>query len=409
MFNFRAEKNSSEYMLKHPNIQIQKDIEAIGQIPVVENILEVICRTTGMGFATIARVTKDRWVACAVRDDIQFGLARGGELELETTICYEIEQSGNGVIIEHVAEDKEYANHLTPATYGFQSYISIPIILKDGRFFGTLCAIDPKPAKINTPEIIGMFKLFADLIAFHLQGIEQLALAESRLLEERKTSELRDQFIAILGHDLRNPVGAIRNSAQLLQRMPLNDRALRLANIIQDSSYRITGLIENVLDFARGRLGEGITLNRSSNESMEKLLLQVITELQTIWPKRIIEAHFDLSTSINCDGKRIAQLFSNLLGNALTYGPEDKPVKVKAFNNGSEFTLLVSNTGEMIPTAKIERLFQPFSRGTEEQNKEGLGLGLYIASEIARAHEGTLSVTSTQEETCFILNFHCGC
>ena len=91
-----------------------------------------------MGFAAVARVTEDRWVACAVRDEIAFGLQPGGELEVETTICDEIRDSGRLVVIDNVAEDKAFCGHPTPRMYGFQSYISMPIVRPDGRFFGTL-------------------------------------------------------------------------------------------------------------------------------------------------------------------------------------------------------------------------------------------------------------------------------
>ena len=151
------------------------DIVAIESIAAVPTILDVVCRSTAMGFAAIARVTEDRWVACAVKDDIAFGLKPGGALDLETTICHEIRQSGVPVIIDHVAEDPAFSEHHTPAKYGFQSYISMPIVLPDGTFFGTLCAIDPKPAKLNTPAVVGMFKMFADLIGFHLDANQRLA------------------------------------------------------------------------------------------------------------------------------------------------------------------------------------------------------------------------------------------
>src|ERR1700704_4822343 len=144
------------------------DIAAVQSIDAVPRILDVVCRTTGMGFAAVARVTEDRWIACSVRDEIAFGLQPSGELKIETTICDEIRQSRKAVIINHAAEDEVYCRHPTPAMYGFQSYISMPITLRDGTFFGTLCAIDPRPAKLNTPETIGMFKLFAELIAFQI-------------------------------------------------------------------------------------------------------------------------------------------------------------------------------------------------------------------------------------------------
>src|SRR5580704_15339575 len=184
----------------------QTDIESVRRIEAVPTILDVVCRTTGMGFAAVARVTEDRWIACSVRDEIDFGLKPGGELKVETTICNEIRECREAVIIDHVAEDAVYSGHPTPAMYGFQSYISMPILLRDGRFFGTLCAIDPRPARVNTPETIGMFRLFAELIAYHLDAGEQVASSEASLLDERKSSELREQFIAVLGHDLRNPL-----------------------------------------------------------------------------------------------------------------------------------------------------------------------------------------------------------
>ena len=168
------------------------DIAAVQGIAAVPRILEVVCRSTGMGFAAVARVTEQRWVCCAVRDEIEFGLVPGGELEVETTICHEIRQSHEAVVIDNVAADAAYCGHHTPAKYGFQSYISMPIILADGTFFGTLCAIDPRPARLNTPQTVGMFKLFAELIAFHLDVHRKVAANWTLLDKARRTAQLRD-------------------------------------------------------------------------------------------------------------------------------------------------------------------------------------------------------------------------
>jgi transcriptional regulator with XRE-family HTH domain len=168
---------------------VKNDVEAIQCMAMVPKLLEVICRSTGMGFAAVARVTENKWIACGVRDEISFGLKPGSELKLETTICHEIRQCGVGVVIEHVAEDEIYMHHHTPALYGFQSYISVPIIRRDGGFFGTLCAIDPHPHKVNTPETIGMFTLFAELIAFHLQANGFYLTGVSELQKVRKLTE----------------------------------------------------------------------------------------------------------------------------------------------------------------------------------------------------------------------------
>jgi transcriptional regulator with XRE-family HTH domain len=150
--------------------EMSEDVALVNSIEMVPAILDVVCHATGMGFAAIARVTDDRWIACSVRDEIKFGLTPGDELRIETTICNEIRQSGQAVIIDHVDSDDTYRCHHTPAMYGFQSYISIPILRQNGEFFGTLCAIDPKPHKLTDAATVKMFKLFADLISFHLNA-----------------------------------------------------------------------------------------------------------------------------------------------------------------------------------------------------------------------------------------------
>lgn len=394
----------------------QSDIDAVQRIDAVPRILEIVCRTTGMGFAAVARVTDARWVCCAVRDEINFGLPPGGELTVETTICHEIRQHGHEVVINQVSEDPIFANHHTPAQYGFQSYISVPIILANGLFFGTLCAIDPRPARLNTPETIGAFKLYAELIGIHLDTIERLAHSEATLTGERETAELREQFIAVLGHDLRNPLASIAAGINLLARALPADTAsanalpakssssLEPSGIIgamRGSVVRMAGLIDNVLDFARGRLGHGISLQCEA-QLVEPILAQVVTELRFRDPDRIIETSFALDRPVTCDAGRIAQLFSNLLSNAITHGAPDQSVQVRASDDGGVFELAVTNSGPPISPSSMNRLFQPFQRGDAAGTSHGLGLGLYIASEIARAHGGSLTATSTAAETCFV-------
>jgi signal transduction histidine kinase len=381
---------------------LSADIAAVQGIAAVPRILEVVCRSTGMGFAAVARVTEQRWVCCAVRDEIAFGLTPGGELEVETTICHEIRQSHDAVIIDHVAEDAVYCGHHTPAKYGFQSYISMPIMLADGTMFGTLCAIDPRPARLNTPQTIEMFKLFAELIAIHLDATDRVAASEARLLSERETSELREQFIAVLGHDLRNPLASIAAGTRILAKAPSKEASDEILGLMQKSVARMSALIDNVLDFARGRLGGGIPLRRSP-QSLAPILTQVIAELRASSPERKIEAEIHLTQPVDCDAGRIAQLFSNLLGNSVTHGTAATPIHVRATTNDGAFELSVANSGEPIPCDAMERLFQPFHRMSAQDTHQGLGLGLYIASEIARAHDGTIDVTSSPEETRFTL------
>ncbi len=163
----------------------------------------------------------------------------------------------------------------------------------------------------------------------------------------------------------------------------------------------MSGLIDDVLDFARGRLGGGMTLDRDASEPLAPILNQVIAELRTAWPDRVVRAKVAIAEPVNCDRGRIGQLFSNLLGNALTYGAADKPVQVHAVTVDGHFELSVANAGNPIPPATLEHLFEPFSRGAARSDQQGLGLGLYIAAEIARAHGGSLGVVSNAGRTCF--------
>ncbi len=383
--------------------ELAADVAALARIEAVPTILEVVCRTTGMGFAAVARVTNERWIACGVHDEIGFGLRPGGELKIATTICSEVRDSGQLVVIDNVAEDAAYCDHPTPALYGFQSYSSMPIVRPGGAFFGTLCAIDPRPARLSRPEIVAMFRLFADLIGFHLDAHERLARSEAALLDARQAAELREQFIAVLGHDLRNPLASIDAGTKLLLKTPLDERARTLIDLIQSSVRRMAGLIDHVLDFARGRLGGGLVLNRNADEPLGPTLEQAIAELRTAWPDRTIAADIVLEEPVSCDRPRIAQLLSNLLANALTHGAPDKPVFVTAASGAGRFELSVANAGEPIPPVTLERLFLPFTRASAQSYKQGLGLGLYIAAEIGRAHGGTLDVASTPAETRFTL------
>jgi signal transduction histidine kinase len=378
------------------------DITAISRIDAVASILEIVCRTTGMGFAAVARVTRDRWVACAVRDEIAFGLLPGGELDVKTTICDEIRDSGRAVIIDHVAQDEHFRDHHTPRLYGLQSYISMPIVLPDGAFFGTLCAIDPRPARLNRPEVIGMFKNFAQLIAFHLDAQARAARQDAALLDAQEAAKLREQFVAILAHDLRNPLASIDAGVSVILRRKPDEKTQSIGEQIHKSALRMASLIDDMLDFARGRLGGGFLLERNSNAPLSDHLEQVIGELRDL-SENPIEARINLAHPVNCDPKRVAQIASNLVANAMRHGASGRPIRVWASTDEKGFALTVANEGEPIDAVVAKQLFQPFFRGNGRSANQGLGLGLYIASEIARAHGGKIEVASSKEETRFTL------
>lgn len=381
--------------------ELQADVARAGRIDAVTAMLNVICQVTKMRFAAVARVTENRWIACQVRDEIGLGLKPGGELAIETTICNEIRQHGQAVVIDHVAEDPQFCSHPIPAQYGFQSYVSLPIVLPNGEFFGTLCALDPLPAKVSNEATISMFKLFAELVAFHYDAQKKIDANAALLVDERQNSDLREQFIAVLGHDLRNPLSAISAGSRVLMQQQLNDQAQDVLTLMQGCIRRMTGLIDNVLDFARGRLAGGLSLDRNAKEPLEPTLLHVVDELQTAWPDRMIDLSLEPIGSVDCDRARVGQLVSNLLSNALLHGAPRAPVRVAARVEDNQLAIDVSNAGEPIPAVLLDKLFHPFVRLSAPPQQHGLGLGLYIASEIAKALGGTLTATSSKDETRF--------
>ena len=225
---------------------------------------------------------------------------------------------------------------------------------------------------------------------------------EASLLDERATSALREQFIAVLGHDLRNPLSGIGGGVELMMRHGIsNERRTVVGGMVLASVTRMAGLIDDVMDFARGRLGGGLTLDRNADEPLEPVLRQVVAELGIAMPDRRVEVAIDLDDPVECDRRRIAQMISNLLGNALTHGDASDPVRFEAATRDGWLRISFSNTGAPIPSGMIDTIFEPFARGKHRPSLQGLGLGLYISHQIAVAHGGTLEVVSDSTETRF--------
>ncbi len=382
------------------------DVEAISAIPAVPVILSMVKHLTGMRFAAIARVTERHWVACAVDDSINFGLKPGGELVLESTICHEIRQHQQPVVFGHASADPHFATHHTPLTYGLESYISIPIVQADGRFFGTLCAIDSVPANLDDPAIVKTLTLFAQLIAMSLDTQGHLESARAELTDANEHGRLREQFMAVLGHDLRTPLSAIRMSADLLATKTEDKRSQGLVAAIRQSSIRMGALIENVLDFARGRMGGGIPVKRHITDDLSDVLKATVDEIRASHPQASLIESIHLGGNVYCDPLRISQLLSNLLGNAVTHGSPTTPIHLHIWQEGDQVIISVMNRGTPISPRLLPLLFEPFTRSEAGGRGEGLGLGLYIASQIATAHDGILTVSSSAElGTCFIARF----
>ncbi|MFD2644763.1 GAF domain-containing sensor histidine kinase [Pseudomonas japonica] len=373
------------------------DSATIGRISVIPAILQVISETTGLRFAAVARVTEARWTALAVLDTLGFGVTVGGELDVSTTLCNEIRLARKTIVIDRASEDHEYCEHPTPRLYGFESYIAVPLLRSDGSFFGTICALDPLPHALRGSAIQPMMEAFARLLSIQIESEESAQRTEIALEKEREIAGLREKFIAVLGHDLRNPLFAITAGAELLSKRLTDERSRTIAEHILTSGHRATQLVRDVLDFARGRLGDGITLNIQPCPDLDQALRHVAAELQRVHPLRVIELDIGDLSELNCDRERICQVLSNLIANALQHGDESGPIRIRAGILDDQFILSVHNTGEPIAPAIMTQMFEPFSHPASDAPQVGLGLGLYIAKQIALAHGGRMEVRSSAE------------
>lgn len=225
-------------------------------------------------------------------------------------------------------------------------------------------------------------------------------LTETQEMESRQAreNELRERFIGILGHDLRTPLNAISLSAQTLRkRSPLNWEQQEMVGRIQSSAARMERMIRDILDLTRARLGGGIPI-RPNRCDPHGLTRRVIAEARAVYPDHALRFECHGSGRLLADVERLEQAVANLIANACQYGPTGRPITVVSTLETVGWRLSVHNWGPVIPDVRPDELFEPFrSRRRQDRNPEGLGLGLYIAREIASAHGGRISVTSSEE------------
>jgi two-component system, sensor histidine kinase and response regulator len=218
-----------------------------------------------------------------------------------------------------------------------------------------------------------------------------------QLREKTETLRLNEMLTAVLSHDLRSPLNAVLTSAVLIQRRSTEQPVKETAQRILSSGRRMSRMIEDMLDMARARLAGGIPLKREPAD-LGMLVDRVISEVQSAYPEGQIDIYKAGDLRGNWDGERLAQVASNLLGNALQHGDSSAGVKVKVDGTRAEAVLIAVQNSGTIPPHLLPQLFDPF-RGAQRQagRTEGLGLGLYIVQQIVLAHGGSVDVKSGDE------------
>lgn len=200
-----------------------------------------------------------------------------------------------------------------------------------------------------------------------------------------------EQMVGIVSHDLRNPLSTIQMGASLLSRSPANqDAVLARVNRAAERALRLVG---ELLDFTQARLGKGIAVNVAPMD-LRKCAAEVVEELSLAYPGRVVQHQHSGESACHADADRLAQLVGNLASNAIAYGLDAAPVEVITLVEGGVATIAVRNQGDPIPEAIQATLFQPMVRGDVDAASRSVGLGLFIVSEIAKAHGGSIRVES---------------
>ncbi len=239
-----------------------------------------------------------------------------------------------------------------------------------------------------------------DLMRFN-EAIDQ-SLAESTARHVEALDRSRETFIAILGHDLRNPLNTVMVAAEAMRLTnELSDTNVAMTERIISSAQHMALIARDLLDFARGHLGAGIPVQRTSMDLAEEVAL-AIGDMRLAHPSRPIRLESTGAQRGQWDGARLRQLLSNLLSNAVQHGAPNSEIRVTMCGTDDSVMLAVQNVGPTIPSAQLTTLFYPFKRpvypDAASRHSEGLGLGLYIVAQIVYATGGTIEVASTLTE-----------
>ncbi|MNG66995.1 Bacteriophytochrome [compost metagenome] len=240
-----------------------------------------------------------------------------------------------------------------------------------------------------------------DMIRFN-EAIDQ-ALVESITAYGAAVESTRKMVLAVLGHDLRSPLGAVLMAGDLIMRQKGADTKIKaLASQVSTSARRANNMVNDLLDLARCNLGTGIPVHVETVE-LNPICRSVIEELRTAFPQAKIVLNEAAHVTGQFDPERIAQVFSNLLGNALRHGDPTSPITVTLVDSADGARVRVHNSGAPIPVEVMPYLFKPEGRYSsyasgERGSAAGLGLGLFIAAEIVASHGGNIEVESTAEQ-----------
>ncbi|MDR6177997.1 MULTISPECIES: sensor histidine kinase [unclassified Pseudomonas] len=361
-----------------------ESIELLASLDSVAALLRVVCDVSGLGVATVAEVTEQRWIACAVEDRIAFGLQPGAELDLESTLCNHVRSSHDAVIISDVTQNPTYCDHPAPGLYGWKSYLSVPVFRPNGTFFGTLCAFDPQPAPLlEQRPVIATLDGFARLLGELLAREEQRREESPGPRGDHDLEPLREQLLVLLEEDLQRPLRALAAqdpSADTQQIWHWHSEARRLAERSAEAA-----------DFVRARLGHGVPLKPALVDNVNERLLGLFATLQTRFPGQTLSSELPaLPAALRLDLPRVLQALDAVLQQVASRNPPGGSLLLRGAIKERCYSLVVESSTAVVDPGTLGQLFQPALSKADLAQPARLDLGLYLAQEIARGHGGSL-------------------
>lgn len=418
---------------------IQHDIQHIQQINIIPTVLESLSTTLGLGWTAVSRVTDNQWIACSVKDELGFGLGPGDQIPFEDTFCKSVRNSGNLVVMDDAPNDETYCEHPIPKKFGFRAYLSFPITLPDGTFFGTLCGLDPESKKMNTPSVRKMFKLYSDLIGYHVYHQRELAaqlnsgevtvpeelpqhlaaqmnfissleknvvetvqdLVAQNILIERMRDDLQ-RYTSISSHQLQEPLRKIQVISSLIldrEADTLDPKSRKYFKRITKSATRMRDLIDALISYTQTAFQHG----HFKSSSLEELLLKASGSLTHEIESTNATIELNGEVNLNVNEAQFQMLLEQVIGNSIKFAHPDRDPKiiiegrqishdfssesVQALNRGY-CQVSITDNGQGFEPKSADEMFGLFRTIPGPGSKHGSGAGLAIAKKIVENHQG---------------------
>jgi len=327
-------------------------------------------------------------------------IIRSGQPQLMAEIPFEL--------LKAAAVDDEHLRLIE--SLELRSYVGVPLTI-GGRVLGAITFVMAESRRRYGEDDLAFARGLADRASLAIENARlfrevergrtaiaaQLAGEERRRIEAEEQTRFAETFVGMLGHDLRNPLNAIIMTTRLLRRNAKAPNEVNAVERVHSSAQRMANMVGQLLDLTRSRIAGGITIEKTPID-LGGVLSEVVDELRRAYAGRQITWNGGAGTHTRADRDRLAQVFSNLIGNALEHGDATRPVTVALTRTDESVVLTVHNEGPPVTAEALPFLFEPFGRTTvRSRGSRGLGLGLYITQQIVQAHGGRVEVSSTAE------------